>query len=154
VKAWLPVLGVSALLLVTSLALGLPGSPPSQQPQKKDPSIYWELAKAPEKARLRVNPLAQDPGAVAAGQLLFQRHCSECHGETADGKKGPSLRAEEVQNATPGAIFWILTNGVVRRGMPVWSRLPEPQRWQLIAYIKSLGSKPASGKPYPAASEK
>jgi hypothetical protein len=23
--------------------------------------------------------------------------------------------------------------------MPVWSRLPEPQRWQLVSYIKSLG---------------
>jgi len=55
------------------------------------------------------------------------------------GKKGPSLRAPEVQNARPGAIFWLLTNGVVRKGMPVWSRLPEPQRWQLVRYLKSLG---------------
>jgi hypothetical protein len=31
-----------------------------------------------------------------------------------------------------------LTNGVVRRGMPVWSKLPEPQRWQLVSFIKSL----------------
>jgi len=36
-------------------------------------------------------------------------------------------------------LFWLLTNGVVRRGMPVWSKLPEPQRWQLVSYIKSLG---------------
>jgi len=54
------------------------------------------------------------------------------------GKKGPSLRADEVQDATPGALFWLLTNGVVRRGMPVWSKLPEPQRWQLVSYLKSL----------------
>lgn len=33
---------------------------------------------------------------------------------------------------------WILTNGVVRRGMPVWSKLPEPQRWQLVSFLKSL----------------
>src|ERR1700687_911729 len=58
------------------------------------------------------------------------------------GKKGPSLRVEQVQSSEPGAIFWLLTNGVVRRGMPVWSKLPEPQRWQLVAYIKSLGVKP------------
>jgi hypothetical protein len=55
------------------------------------------------------------------------------------GKKAPSLRAPEVQNATPGQIFWILTNGVVRKKMPVWSKLPEPERWQLVSYIKSLG---------------
>jgi hypothetical protein len=48
-----------------------------------------------------------------------------------------------VQNSTPGAIFWILSNGVVRKKMPVWSKLPEPERWQLVSYIQSLngGSK-------------
>jgi mono/diheme cytochrome c family protein len=102
--------------------------------------LYAEIAKAPDKARAKRNPLESDPDAIAAGQNLFERHCSECHGKTGDGsKKAPSLRAEEVQNAEPGAIFWILTNGVVRRGMPVWSRLPEPQRWQLVSFIKSLG---------------
>jgi len=40
-------------------------------------------------------------------------------------------------------LFWVLTNGVVRRGMPAWSKPPEPQRWQLVAYIKSLGRSPA-----------
>ena len=57
------------------------------------------------------------------------------------GRKG---RANEIQDAEPGAIFWVLTNGVVRKGMPVWSKLPEPQRWQLVSFIKSLG--PASAK--------
>jgi len=23
--------------------------------------------------------------------------------------------------------------------MPVWSKLPEPQRWQLVTYVQSLG---------------
>jgi hypothetical protein len=35
-------------------------------------------------------------------------------------------------------LFWILTNGVVRQGMPVWSKLPEPQRWQIVTFVKSL----------------
>jgi mono/diheme cytochrome c family protein len=103
-------------------------------------SVYVELAKAPKKAAARPNPLATDPEAQAAGAKLFAQHCAECHGETAEGgKKGPSLRASEVQQATPGAIFWALTNGVVRRGMPVWSKLPDAQRWQLVSYIQSLG---------------
>jgi len=107
---------------------------------KYDPVVYAELQKAPEKARNRPNPLQNDPDAVAAGAILFGQHCAECHGDAArGGKKGPSLRAAEVQGAAPGAIFWILTNGVVRKGMPVWSKLPEPQRWQLVRYIKSLG---------------
>ena len=111
--------------------------------------MYAELAAAPEKARKRANPLASDPDAVAAGRLLFEDHCAECHGENAEGGKkgskhrGPSLRATEVQNAADGAVFWVLTNGVVRKGMPVWSKLPEPQRWQLVRFLKSLGASTA-----------
>ncbi len=102
-------------------------------------SVYAELAKAPKKASARRNPLESDPQAEAAGAKLFELHCAECHGEMAEGgKKGPSLRADEVQQSSPGTLFWLLTNGVVRRGMPVWSKLPEPQRWQLVRYIKSL----------------
>ena len=102
-------------------------------------STYAELNKAPRKAAARPNPLATDSDAIPAGAKLFALHCAECHGEdAAGGKKAPSLRAPEVQQATSGAIFWLLTNGVVRRGMPVWSKFPEPQRWQLVSYIKSL----------------
>ena len=107
---------------------------------KYDPAIYAELQKAPEKARNRPNPLQNDPEAVAAGAVLFEQHCAECHGNAAEGsRKGPSLLVPEVQGATPGSIFWVLTNGVVRKKMPVWSKLPEPQRWQLVRYVKSLG---------------
>jgi mono/diheme cytochrome c family protein len=110
-------------------------------PNKDPESVYAALNKAPEKNRAKPNPLANDPQAVAAGRILFAEHCQECHGRNAEGtKKAPSLRAGEVQDAAPGAIFWVLSNGVVRRGMPVWSKLPEPQRWQLVSYIKSLGA--------------
>jgi len=100
---------------------------------------FAEFGKVPEKARARLNPLVSDPDAVAAGGKLFAQHCAECHGSTAEGgRKAPNLRAEEVQNATPGTLFWILTNGVVRRGMPVWSKLPEAERWQVVSFLKSL----------------
>ena len=118
------------------LASGVCGA----QTQPAPNTVYAELAKAPAKAAARKNPLEKDPEAVGGGAKLFELHCAECHGATAEGgKKGPSLRAPEVQQSTPGTLFWLLTNGVVRRGMPVWSKLPEPQRWQLVSYIKSLG---------------
>lgn len=134
-------------LLAGSLAVAqkeVPSAP------KKNAADYAELEKAPEKARAKRNPLENDPEAAAAGKNLFAQHCSECHGASAEGaKKAPSLRVPPVQDATPGALFWILTNGVVRRGMPVWSKLPEPQRWQLVTYIKSLGTAapPANSQP-------
>lgn len=122
--------------LICYLSLGT-GS--AQTAPAKDSSVYAELAKAPAKASARRNPLENDADAREAGAKLFELHCAECHGATAEGgKKGPSLRAAKVQQATAGTLFWVLTNGVVRRGMPVWSKLPEPQRWQLVSYIKSL----------------
>jgi mono/diheme cytochrome c family protein len=100
---------------------------------------HSELNKAPEKARARVNPFQNDPDAVSAGQILFEDHCLECHGPVAvERKKGPDLLGSDVRNATAGTLFWLLTNGVARKGMPVWSKLPEAQRWQLVRYLKSL----------------
>lgn len=129
-----------ALLLLT---LGIIASVQTRAADHPKESVYAELAKAPRKEAARRNPLQSDPDAVDAGAKLFAAHCAECHGEMAQGgKKAPSLLAPEVQQATPGTLFWLLTNGVVRRGMPVWSRLPEPQRWQLVSFIKSLTPSP------------
>ena len=138
----------SAVALLLTLGVVLAQTP--SKPVAKDNSVYAELAKAPKKAAARRNPFATDPDAVAAGGKLFGLHCAECHGDMAEGtKKAPSLFADEVQRATPGTLFWLLTNGVVRRGMPVWSKLPEAQRWQLVSYIKSmtLASKPGDADP-------
>jgi mono/diheme cytochrome c family protein len=134
----LPVIS-AGLVVFLSVTLVL-AQKESSAPAGKDSSVYAELAKAPRRAVARRNPLEGDPDAVAAGGKLFDLHCAECHGELAEGaRKGPSLRADEVRRSTPGTLFWILSNGVVRRGMPVWSKLPEPQRWQIVSYLKSLG---------------
>ncbi|HKV80483.1 MAG TPA: c-type cytochrome [Candidatus Sulfotelmatobacter sp.] len=138
----------AALLFVAVLPVAI-AEAQTDNSSRQSPAkpVYAELAKVPAKAAGRQNPLEADPEAAAAGAKLFELHCAECHGANADGgKKGPSLRAEEVQQATSGALFWLLTNGVVRKGMPVWSRLPEPQRWQLVSYIKSLGTSQALPK--------
>lgn len=139
----------SVLLLSGVVATAGPQEKPKRSGQE---SVYDELKKAPDKYRGKTNPLENDPDAAAAGGILFEEHCEECHGkEGMGGKKAPSLRAEEVQNAAPGAFFWILSNGVVRKKMPVWSKLPEPERWQLVRYIESLGAASARasqpGKP-------
>ncbi len=137
------VLTILVPVVLIALSVAQKGSHDSNKydPSRKD--IYAELEKAPRKAAARSNPLQGDADAVPAGANLFDQHCAECHGEMAEGtRKGPSLRVEPVQQATPGALFWVLTNGVVRRGMPVWSKLPEPQRWQLVSYMKSLNPSP------------
>lgn len=135
VRGWFAMLCVCGLLLIVSVGQARPGAPPQKL-------VDSELPKAPDKWKARANPLEHDPEAVAAGRKLFEMHCSECHGQTAEGtRRAPTMRSSDVQEAPPGAIFWLVTNGVVRHGMPVWSKLPEPMRWQLVTYIKSLGLK-------------
>ncbi|HET9406929.1 MAG TPA: c-type cytochrome [Candidatus Sulfotelmatobacter sp.] len=101
------------------------------------------LQKVPAKDRLRENPLAEDASAPLAGAKLFAEHCAQCHGSDAEGKNDirhprPSLHSARVKQAAPGELFWLLTNGSQKNGMPSWSRLPEPQRWQVISFLKSL----------------
>jgi mono/diheme cytochrome c family protein len=101
------------------------------------------LHKVPAKDRSRSNPFAGNPDAPAAGARIFAEHCAPCHGEDAAGKRQgqhirPNLHGDHVKQATPGELFWLLTNGSLKNGMPSWSRLPDAQRWQLITYLKSL----------------
>lgn len=134
-QARIAVISVTLVIVAVSVA----ARKEDHDPAKKDDSVYAELAKAPKKAAARRNPLENNPEAALAGGKLFEQHCAECHGDMAEGgRKAPSLLAAPVQQATPGTLFWILTNGVVRRGMPVWSKLPEPERWQIVSYLKSL----------------
>jgi mono/diheme cytochrome c family protein len=98
------------------------------------------LAKVPASDHQRTNPYQAQPDAIAAGRNIFEEHCSKCHGENAEGrKKRPSLRSQRVQQqATEGDLHWLLVNGSMKKGMPSWAKLPDPQLWQLIAYLKSL----------------
>lgn len=98
----------------------------------------WQ-AKVPADAKQRMNPMANESSAIAAGAKLFQQNCASCHGKRAEGRaKHPDLHSDRVRNATPGELEWLLKNGSLKSGMPSWSRLPEPQRWQLVSFLKSL----------------
>ena len=97
------------------------------------------LTRVPDKQRTRENPFAGRPEAIAAGAKLFRHNCSTCHGNEALGtKKYPSLHSEQVRSATDGELEWLLKNGSMKNGMPSWSKLPEQQRWQVVAFLKSL----------------
>jgi mono/diheme cytochrome c family protein len=102
------------------------------------------LLQVPDSYRSKVNPYAGQLDAIQAGHKLFDDYCAQCHKSDALGHgKRPSLRTGYIQNATDGELFWLLRNGILAHGMPSWSMVPEPSRWQIIAYVKSLG--PVSG---------
>lgn len=141
-------IGLTAICIVAlgTRVLAQKGDAPAR---KNRQSTYAALAEAPEKAREKRNPFEGDTQAVAAGGKLFEQHCADCHGRKAGGtRKGPSLLREEVQQVTPGTLLWILTNGVVRRGMPVWSKLPEPERWQIVTFLQSLSAQSVKPDPH------
>lgn len=100
------------------------------------PDEGWQ---APRASAERNNPLPATPEIVGGGRKLFLRHCAECHrSDGQGGKKAADLLLPVVQEQSDGALFWKISNGNPRRGMPSWGRLPEPQRWQLVLYLRAL----------------
>jgi mono/diheme cytochrome c family protein len=98
------------------------------------------LAKVPANDHQKMNPYEGHADAIAAGRNIFEEHCARCHGENAEGKKKrPPLNSQRVQQeASAGDLHWLLYNGNMRKGMPPWAKLPDPQLWQLVSYLKSL----------------
>jgi mono/diheme cytochrome c family protein len=97
------------------------------------------LQQAPGAEAARANPYDGQLQAARAGQKVYRRECSGCHGPEAQGaQRGPALAAPSLAQAPPGAIFWVLRNGSLRAGMPSFSHLPEAQRWQIVTYLKTL----------------
>src|SRR5438067_715346 len=91
------------------------------------------IQNAPANAKAKTNPFAGWPEASRAGARLFARECGGCHGQSGEGiGKAPSLRSRDVAEASAGALFWVLRNGALPRGMPSFAHLPEPERWQIV----------------------
>jgi mono/diheme cytochrome c family protein len=92
---------------------------------------------APADAATRINPLADRPALAAGGRKIFNQRCAECHREDHRGSdRAPDLTAPDVQAQSDGALFWKISSGNTRSGMPSFSSLPEQQRWQLVLALR------------------
>jgi mono/diheme cytochrome c family protein len=100
--------------------------------------------KAPEAEKARTNPLS-GVKAVEQGKKVAQVNCASCHGAggKGDGAAAVALNPKpadwtsvRVQGESDGEIFWKISTG--RGAMPPWKHLPEPDRWALVSYIRSL----------------
>ncbi len=126
-----------ALATLLLAAAGVVAQNTSYQP---DPQ--W---KPPERAAERANPIADKPELAAGGRKVFERNCAVCHGKQGEGlRKAADLQLPAVQEQSDGTLFWKISNGNSRRGMPGFSGLPEMQRWQIVLYLRTIG------KPGPA----
>lgn len=121
------------LTLLTALfAAGLLNA--SQTRNDRARMLAWV---APASANATTNPLMDRADVVAGGRKLFEERCSVCHGDDAQGTpRGPGLLKASVQSQSDGALFWKISSGNTRRGMPPFSFLPKQQRWQLVLHLR------------------
>lgn len=92
------------------------------------------------------------PDAKAEGEKLFKAQCVSCHGDNGDGDSptgkalkpvAADLTAAGFQDAVKDDyIFWRITIGAAGgpegSGMTAFNTLSEEQRWQIVAYVRSL----------------
>jgi mono/diheme cytochrome c family protein len=120
-----------AFVLTALLAYGV---------QVRDHDATWV---APVEEASKSNPLATRLDAVAGGRKLFHQRCSTCHGEDGRGTtRAPDLTQPAVQEQSDGVLFWKISGGNSRQGMPAFSFLPELQRWQLVLRVRAAASSP------------
>jgi len=95
---------------------------------------------APASAKQLQNPYADQKSALKTGKKLYEFRCSRCHGANAEGSGNiPALVDGALESVSPGEVFWFITKGDEKNGMPSWANLPARQRWQIVNYVKSLG---------------
>jgi mono/diheme cytochrome c family protein len=90
-----------------------------------------------------------DPSAVTAGKTTYQYYCIHCHGKYFDGygTVGQSfapppgdLRSPRVQSMHPGLLFKEISYGIAGgRQPPLAATIAVDDRWNAIAFVKSLG---------------
>lgn len=99
------------------------------------------------------NPVPADAASIAAGEALYMKHCSACHGDKGkgDGEMGDDLDpkpsnltdAQWKHGSTDGEIFTVIRDGITATGMKSFSRkLAAHQIWDVINYIRSIGPEP------------
>ena len=149
VLALLFVLAASALIAGVLYQTVVPGlSVARREPPRIEVAIAtWLLhASVPRQAKMRANPLGNDPADISAGRDTFIQKCEICHGYDGSGRteigsgeypRPPALRAIGITSMTDGEIFYHIRNGIRNTGMPGW-QMPDRQLWQVVAYLRHL----------------
>jgi PQQ-dependent dehydrogenase (methanol/ethanol family) len=82
--------------------------------------------------------LAQQAADIAAGQQLFQKSCTSCHGENAKGGRGPDLTTGQWRwGGSDAAILTNILSGIPGTQMPAFPMAGSDGE-SIVAYLHSL----------------
>ena len=99
-----------------------------------------------------VNPVPSTAASLASGRRTYARLCVRCHGPRGKGDGGgaggggqPADLTDAVwdHGASDGEIFVVLRDGTSVDMEGYGERVSETELWNLVNYLKSLGSAPA-----------
>ena len=113
--------------------------------------MRFHQAEVPAQYVSLTNPIAAEGISLERGKTAYQTYCVACHGESGmgDGVAGQALDpkpapiAQSSQMMSDGYLFWRISEGGAHfsTAMPTWEgTLDEQTRWDLINYMRSLGS--------------
>jgi mono/diheme cytochrome c family protein len=96
-------------------------------------------------ARTLKNPYDSSEAIVKQGEVLYQKFCLHCHGETGqgDGEVGkrlagvPPYNSQRLKNVSGGYIFHVITHGKGRMGAH-GSIVNQEERWKIVRYVQTL----------------
>jgi mono/diheme cytochrome c family protein len=131
--------------------------PPRGNPQNSVP-VYGTAAPGYEYSRTPLpgtidsmsgipNPVAPDARSLNNGRINFQFNCAVCHGPLGHGD-GPATKfgmvpmpliSDHAKGLSDGYIFGMIRNG--RGLMPTYNRIEEPDRWDIVNYVRELQGK-------------
>ena len=105
---------------------------------------------APASARKLKNPIKATPENIERARALYVANCASCHGEDGKSKtdiasvmtpKPTDLTAKEMKGITDGEIYWVITNGIKKSGMPALkTKRTDEERWLMTEYVKKLAA--------------
>jgi cytochrome c1 len=144
------------LLLVLVLAAGCLWAQEKKEPEPPSTATTATTPASPHPATIsaedkaRKNPVKFTEVSVQRGKKIYNTQCALCHGEKGDGKgelaEDMKLNLPDFTNAdilkdrTDGELFAII--GAGKDPMPGQAgRMTEPQRWNLVNYLRALSGK-------------